>query len=63
MTPAEFLDGILPAYRAQQDGVYIMWSSSSGLIGNIGQANYGAAKMGIAAFSRIIAMVSACVMV
>ncbi len=43
-------------FRAQQDGVYIMWSSSSGLIGNIGQANYGAAKMGIAAFSRIIAM-------
>ena len=43
-------------FRSQQDGCYIMWSSSSGLIGNIGQANYGAAKMGIAAFSRIIAM-------
>jgi NAD(P)-dependent dehydrogenase (short-subunit alcohol dehydrogenase family) len=33
-----------------------MFSSTSGLIGNIGQANYGAAKMGIAGFSRIIAM-------
>ncbi|HEX4199520.1 MAG TPA: SDR family NAD(P)-dependent oxidoreductase [Caulobacteraceae bacterium] len=43
-------------FRTQQDGVYVMWSSSSGLIGNVGQANYGAAKMGIAAFSRIIAM-------
>jgi NAD(P)-dependent dehydrogenase (short-subunit alcohol dehydrogenase family) len=43
-------------FRSQQDGVYVMWSSTSGLIGNVGQANYGAAKMGIAAFSRIIAM-------
>jgi NAD(P)-dependent dehydrogenase (short-subunit alcohol dehydrogenase family) len=43
-------------FRTQQDGVYVMWSSSSGLIGNVGQTNYGAAKMGIAAFSRIIAM-------
>src|SRR3569833_3289148 len=33
-----------------------MWSSTSGLIGNVGQSNYGAAKMGIAGFSRIIAM-------
>jgi NAD(P)-dependent dehydrogenase (short-subunit alcohol dehydrogenase family) len=43
-------------FRAQQDGVYVMWSSTSGLIGNIGQSNYGAAKMGIAGFSRIIAL-------
>jgi NAD(P)-dependent dehydrogenase (short-subunit alcohol dehydrogenase family) len=43
-------------FRSQQDGVYVMWSSGSGLVGNVGQANYGAAKMGIAAFSRIIAM-------
>jgi NAD(P)-dependent dehydrogenase (short-subunit alcohol dehydrogenase family) len=43
-------------FRTQQDGVYVMWSSSSGLIGNVGQTNYGAAKMGIAALSRIIAM-------
>ncbi|HVY03546.1 MAG TPA: SDR family oxidoreductase, partial [Caulobacterales bacterium] len=28
----------------------------SGLIGNIGQTNYGAAKMGIAGLSRIVAM-------
>ena len=43
-------------FRSQQEGNYIMWSPGSGLIGNVGQANYGAAKMGIAAFSRIIAM-------
>jgi NAD(P)-dependent dehydrogenase (short-subunit alcohol dehydrogenase family) len=43
-------------FRSQQDGVYVMWSSTSGLIGNVGQSNYGAAKMGIAAFSRIIAL-------
>jgi NAD(P)-dependent dehydrogenase (short-subunit alcohol dehydrogenase family) len=43
-------------FRTQQDGVYVMWSSTSGLIGNVGQSNYGAAKMGIAGFSRIIAM-------
>src|SRR5580692_8030769 len=43
-------------FRTQQDGVYVMWSSSSGLIGNVGQTNYGAAKMGIAGLSRIIAL-------
>lgn len=43
-------------FRTQQDGVYVMWSSTSGLIGNVGQSNYGAAKMGIAGFSRIIAL-------
>ena len=30
-------------------------SSTSGLLGNIGQSNYGAAKAGIAAFTVIIA--------
>src|SRR3546814_18845217 len=33
-----------------------MVSSTSGLLGNIGQANYGAAKMGIVALARILAM-------
>jgi len=31
-------------------------SSTSGLLGNFGQANYGAAKAGVAAFSTIVAM-------
>ncbi len=34
----------------------MFFTSTSGLLGNIGQANYGAAKMGIAGLSRIIAM-------
>jgi len=43
-------------FREQQDGAYMLFTSTSGLFGNIGQANYGAAKMGIAGLSRIIAM-------
>ncbi|HVY03545.1 MAG TPA: SDR family NAD(P)-dependent oxidoreductase [Caulobacterales bacterium] len=43
-------------FRERNEGAYVMFSSGSGLIGNIGQTNYGAAKMGIAALSRIIAM-------
>jgi NAD(P)-dependent dehydrogenase (short-subunit alcohol dehydrogenase family) len=43
-------------FRNQQDGAYMLYTSTSGLFGNIGQANYGAAKMGIAGLSRIIAM-------
>ena len=43
-------------FREQNDGAYMFFTSTSGLLGNIGQANYGAAKMGIAGMSRIIAM-------
>jgi NAD(P)-dependent dehydrogenase (short-subunit alcohol dehydrogenase family) len=48
-------------FREQKNGAYVMFSSTSGLIGNIGQSNYGAAKMGIAGLSRIIAMEGASV--
>ncbi|HEX8098995.1 MAG TPA: SDR family oxidoreductase [Actinomycetota bacterium] len=37
-------------------GRIINTSSTSGILGNAGQANYGAAKAGIAAFSYIVAM-------
>jgi len=37
----------------------IMVSSTSGLLGNIGQCNYGAAKFGIVALARIVAMENA----
>ncbi len=37
-------------------GRIINTSSTSGLLGNAGQSNYGAAKAGIAAFSSIVAM-------
>ncbi len=43
-------------FREQNDGAYMFFTSTSGLLGNVGQANYGAAKMGIAGLSRIIAM-------
>ena len=43
-------------FREQQDGAYVLFTSTSGLIGNIGQSNYAAAKLGVAGLSRIIAM-------
>ena len=43
-------------FRDQQDGAYVHFTSTSGLIGNIGQANYAAAKLGVMGLSRIIAM-------
>ena len=41
--------------RQQKSGRIINMSSTSGLIGNAGQANYGAAKAGIAGFTRVAA--------
>jgi len=46
-------------FRDQEYGRIIMCGSTSGLLGNIGQVNYGGAKMGIAAMSRIVAMENA----
>jgi NAD(P)-dependent dehydrogenase (short-subunit alcohol dehydrogenase family) len=46
-------------FREQQDGSYVLFTSTSGLIGNIGQANYAAAKLGVMGLSRIIAMENA----
>ena len=43
-------------FRAQQSGAYVHMSSTSGLIGNFGQANYSAAKLGITALSKSIAL-------
>ncbi|MGQ9572475.1 MAG: SDR family NAD(P)-dependent oxidoreductase [Dehalococcoidia bacterium] len=41
--------------RQQRYGRIINFSSISGLRGNTGQANYGAAKAGIAGFTRVVA--------
>ncbi|MDE2515216.1 MAG: SDR family oxidoreductase [Rhodospirillales bacterium] len=43
-------------YRRQESGAYVHMSSTSGLIGNFGQANYAAAKLGITALSKSIAL-------
>jgi NAD(P)-dependent dehydrogenase (short-subunit alcohol dehydrogenase family) len=43
-------------FRAQESGAYIHMTSTSGLVGNVGQANYAAAKLGIAALSKSIAL-------
>lgn len=40
--------------RQQKGGRIISMSSTSGLLGNAGQANYGAAKAGIAGFTRVV---------
>lgn len=43
-------------FRNQEGGVCVHMTSTSGLIGNFGQANYAAAKAGIAALSKSIAL-------
>jgi NAD(P)-dependent dehydrogenase (short-subunit alcohol dehydrogenase family) len=43
-------------FREQEYGRIVMVGSTSGLLGNVGQANYGSAKMGIVTLSGIVAM-------
>ena len=45
-----------PVFRSQASGRMIHMTSNSGLIGNFGQANYIAAKLGIVGLSRAIAL-------
>jgi NAD(P)-dependent dehydrogenase (short-subunit alcohol dehydrogenase family) len=45
-----------PYFREQQSGSFIHFTSTSGLVGNIGQANYSAAKLGIVGLSQSIAL-------
>ena len=43
-------------FRAQGGGAFVHMTSTSGLVGNFGQANYSAAKLGIVALSKSIAL-------
>jgi NAD(P)-dependent dehydrogenase (short-subunit alcohol dehydrogenase family) len=45
-----------PHFKQQMSGVYVHMTSTSGLIGNFGQANYAAAKLGIVGLSKSIAL-------
>lgn len=45
-----------PHFRQQESGAFVHMTSTSGLIGNLGQANYSAAKMGIVGLSKSIAL-------
>jgi NAD(P)-dependent dehydrogenase (short-subunit alcohol dehydrogenase family) len=43
-------------FRAQKSGSFVHMTSTSGLIGNVGQANYAAAKLGVAGLSKSLAL-------
>ena len=43
-------------FRKQESGTFVHMTSTSGLVGNPGQANYSAAKMGIIGLSKSIAL-------
>ena len=45
-----------PYFKSQESGCYINMTSTSGLIGNFGQANYSAAKLGIMGLSKSMAL-------
>jgi NAD(P)-dependent dehydrogenase (short-subunit alcohol dehydrogenase family) len=45
-----------PYFKSQNSGCYVHMTSTSGLIGNLGQANYAAAKLGIVGLSKSIAL-------
>jgi len=45
-----------PIFKQQQSGALVHMTSTSGLIGNLAQANYSAAKLGIVGLSKSIAL-------
>jgi NAD(P)-dependent dehydrogenase (short-subunit alcohol dehydrogenase family) len=48
--------GAARIFREQQSGSFVHFTSTSGLVGNFGQANYAAAKLGIVGLSKSIAL-------
>jgi NAD(P)-dependent dehydrogenase (short-subunit alcohol dehydrogenase family) len=45
-----------PYFKEQGSGAFVHFTSTSGLVGNFGQANYAAAKMGVVGLSTSIAL-------
>ncbi|MBT2301927.1 SDR family oxidoreductase [Variovorax paradoxus] len=45
-----------PHFKTQGSGCFVHMTSTSALVGNMGQANYSAAKLGVMALSKSIAM-------
>src|SRR5213593_910225 len=45
-----------PRFKEQRSGRFVNMTSTSGLVGNVGQANYAAAKMGIVGLTRVTAL-------
>jgi NAD(P)-dependent dehydrogenase (short-subunit alcohol dehydrogenase family) len=45
-----------PRFKEQRSGRLVNMTSTSGLVGNVGQANYAAAKMGIFGLTRVTAL-------
>ena len=43
-------------FREQEQGSFVHFTSASGLVGNFGQANYAAAKLGVVGLSKSIAL-------
>jgi NAD(P)-dependent dehydrogenase (short-subunit alcohol dehydrogenase family) len=45
-----------PYFKERRWGRFINMTSTSGLVGNVGQANYAAAKLGIVGFTKVVAL-------
>lgn len=45
-----------PHFREQESGAFVFMTSTSGLIGNVGQSNYSAAKMALVGLSNSVAL-------
>ncbi len=45
-----------PHFREQKSGSFVHFTSAAGLIGNYGQANYSAAKLGVVGLSQSVAL-------
>jgi NAD(P)-dependent dehydrogenase (short-subunit alcohol dehydrogenase family) len=45
-----------PIFRSEGRGAFVHMTSTSGLVGNFGQANYAAAKLGVVGLSKSIAL-------